>query len=144
MKHPIGKVYIGTIAIVCIAASAVATILATRVPRTLASSQSPRASEPAKQASSPVIAAANHSPRISYAKLPMSFEPNLGQSDRQVRFLSRGLGYTLFITPSEAVLSMRSPSKNSRPDSRPSAVVRIALKGAARAPQIEGVDRMAG
>jgi hypothetical protein len=175
MKHPVGKVYIGTIAIVCIAASALATILATRVPRTLASSQLPRASEPAKQASSPVIAAANHSPRISYAKLPMSFEPNLGQSDPQVRFLSRGLGYTLFITPSEAVLSMRSPSKNSRPDSlassransrKPgagirraaatrgndtkkdgvgeSAVVRIALKGAARAPQIEGVDRMAG
>ncbi len=175
MKHPGGKVHLGTIAIACIAASAVAAILATRVPRTLASSQSPRASDPAKQPSSRVIAAANHSPRISYAKLPMSFEPNLGQSDPQVRFLSRGQGYTLFITPSEAVLSMRSPSKNSHPDSLASsraksrktapgirraaatrgtdtkkdgagesAVVRIALKGAARAPQIEGVDRMAG
>ena len=175
MKHPGGKVHFGTIAIAFIAASAVATILAMRAPRTLASSQSPRASDPAQQPSSPVIAAANHSPRIAYAKLPMSFEPNLGQSDPRVRFLSRGRGYTLFITPSEAVLSMRSPSKNSRPDylassrtnsrepapgirrgaatrgndtkkdgAGESAVVRISLKGAARAPQIEGVDRMAG
>jgi len=175
MKHPGGKVHIGTIAIACIAASAVATVVAMRVPRTLASSQSPRASDPAKQPSSRVIAAANHSPRINFAKLPMSFEPNLGQSDGQVRFLSRGPGYTLFLAASEAVLSMRSPSKNSRPNSFPpsraksrepgsgisraaatrgndakkdkagrSAVVRIALKGAARAAQIEGIDRMAG
>ena len=33
----------------------------------------------------------------------MRFEPNLGQSDPRVKFLSRGQGYTLFITPGEKV-----------------------------------------
>ena len=31
-----------------------------------------------------------------YGKLPLSFEANWGQSDSQVKFLSRGRGYTLF------------------------------------------------
>ena len=41
----------------------------------------------------------------AYGKLPLSFEANQGQSDAQVEFLSRGSGYTLFLTPSEAVLT---------------------------------------
>src|SRR6266436_6288903 len=35
---------------------------------------------------------------------PLSFEANQGQTDRRVRFLSRGSGYTLFLDPGEAVL----------------------------------------
>ncbi len=42
-----------------------------------------------------------------YGKLPMSFEANRGQTDTEVRFLSRGPGYALFITPTEAVFSLR-------------------------------------
>lgn len=42
-----------------------------------------------------------------YGKLPMSFEANRGQTDTDVRFLSRGPGYALFITPTEAVFSLR-------------------------------------
>ena len=42
-----------------------------------------------------------------YSKLPLHFEPNQGQSDRQVKFLSRGNGSTLFLTPTEAVLALR-------------------------------------
>ena len=45
----------------------------------------------------------------SVAKTPMSFEANMGQTDSRVKFLSRGLGYTLFLTPSEAVLALQSP-----------------------------------
>src|SRR5207249_1499829 len=37
-------------------------------------------------------------------RLPMQFEPNAGQTDSQVQFLSRSPGYTLFFTPTEAVL----------------------------------------
>jgi hypothetical protein len=33
-----------------------------------------------------------------YGKLPLQFEPNRGQTDTQVKFLSRGQGYTLFLT----------------------------------------------
>lgn len=39
----------------------------------------------------------------AYGKLPLSFEVNQGQADPQVRFLSRGQGYSLFLTPTEIV-----------------------------------------
>jgi hypothetical protein len=47
-----------------------------------------------------------------YGKLPLSFEVNRGQADAQVKFLSRGPGYTLFLTNDEAVLSLRSKAKD--------------------------------
>src|SRR3989442_12200620 len=40
----------------------------------------------------------------AYAKLPMSFEANRGQRDPDVQFLSRGHGYTRFLTPAESRL----------------------------------------
>ena len=40
-------------------------------------------------------------------ELPLSFEPNLGQADPRVKFLSRGSGYTLFLTEDEAVVALR-------------------------------------
>src|SRR5437870_802449 len=48
----------------------------------------------------------------AYGQLPLSFEPNQGQVDPQVNFLSRGSGYTLFLTPTEAVLSLQQPASN--------------------------------
>ncbi len=48
-----------------------------------------------------------HSALESYGKLPLSFEANAGQTDARVKFLSRGSGYTLFLTADEAVLSLR-------------------------------------
>src|SRR3954471_18584812 len=48
----------------------------------------------------------------SYAKLPLRFEPNLGQSDSRVKFLSRGSGYTLFLGHEEATLSLSQPSSH--------------------------------
>ncbi len=38
-----------------------------------------------------------------YGKLPLAFEPNLGQTDARVRFLARGGGMTAFFTDTEAV-----------------------------------------
>ncbi|HCF27151.1 MAG TPA: hypothetical protein DEV81_08090, partial [Cyanobacteria bacterium UBA11049] len=43
----------------------------------------------------------------AYAKIPLSFEANQGQIDKQVKFLTRGNGYSVFLTPTEAVLSLR-------------------------------------
>src|SRR6476661_6207319 len=37
-----------------------------------------------------------------YGHLPLSFEANSGQTDEQVDYLSRGKGYKLFLTASEA------------------------------------------
>ena len=50
----------------------------------------------------------------SYGKLPLSFEVNKGQTDSRVRFLSRGSGYSLFLTGEEAVLALRKPGVRSQ------------------------------
>jgi RHS repeat-associated protein len=44
---------------------------------------------------------------LDYAQLPLRFEQNLGQTDDEVMFLSRGTGYTLFLTPTETVLTLQ-------------------------------------
>jgi len=44
-----------------------------------------------------------------YGKLPLSFEANEGQTDQQVKFLSRGPGYGLFLTSSGLVLTVQEP-----------------------------------
>ena len=49
--------------------------------------------------------------QAAYGKLPLSFESNNGQTDNQVKFLARGRGYTLFLSGSEAVLSLREGDK---------------------------------
>ena len=45
-----------------------------------------------------------------YSDLPLTFEANEGQTDDEVEFLSRGSGYTLFLTPAEAVLVLSNSS----------------------------------
>src|ERR1017187_2877175 len=41
-----------------------------------------------------------------YGKLPLRFEANQGQTNSDVKFLSRGANYTLFLNSDEAVLSL--------------------------------------
>ena len=53
--------------------------------------------------------------QTQYLNLPMRFEANQGQTDPQVNFLSRGSGYTLFLTPTEAVIVLKSPSSSPSP-----------------------------
>ena len=43
----------------------------------------------------------------SYGKLPLSFEPNQGQTDDRVKFMARGSGYNLFLTPYNARFFLR-------------------------------------
>src|SRR5438093_9995228 len=51
-------------------------------------------------------------------KLPLSFEANQGQTDSQVQFLARGGGYTLFLTSTEAVLSLQGRQASTRAESK--------------------------
>jgi hypothetical protein len=51
----------------------------------------------------------------SYGKLPLSFEANAGQTDPAVKFLVRGGGYALFLTNTEALLSLRKPQSRPEP-----------------------------
>ncbi|HUO04815.1 MAG TPA: SBBP repeat-containing protein [Candidatus Binataceae bacterium] len=87
----------------------------------------------------------------SYAKIPLSFEPNHGQTDPSVKYLSRGRGYSLFLTPGEAVLSLKKPEKHANHGAvaatdgkQPHVVLRVSLAGANHNARIEGVDRLAG
>jgi hypothetical protein len=64
-----------------------------------------------------------------YGKLPLSFEANGGQTDRRVKFISRGSGYSLFLTSDGAVLALGSADSNV-----PQNLVRMTLAGAPACP----------
>lgn len=93
-----------------------------------------------------------------FGKLPLRFEENVGQTDLGVQFISRGPGYTLFLTPSGAVfkLSGQKPDQRSlTPGSNPSqrhlqrnmpvaSVLRMTLEGTKQIPTMTGVDKLPG
>lgn len=64
-------------------------------------------SKPSKSARSKILA--------SYGKVQLAFEKNEGQTDSRVKYLSRGAGYTLFLTTDAATLSLtEGPAKGKR------------------------------
>jgi Beta-propeller repeat len=71
--------------------------------------------------------------------LPLSFEPNLGQTDPEVQFLSRGRGFTLFLTSTEAVLVMRQPASAAG-----AGVFRMQLVGARGQLRARGAQELPG
>jgi hypothetical protein len=50
----------------------------------------------------------SQSAAANYGKLPTTFEANVGQTDPQVKFLSRGSGYVVFLTSGGMVFSAHS------------------------------------
>ena len=70
----------------------------------------------------------------AYGKLPLVFEANRGQSNEQVKFLSRASGHTVFLTATETVLSTDTPDSP----------VRMKLLGANPAPRVEGLKQLLG
>jgi hypothetical protein len=98
----------------------------------------PHATAPAsKTTSTPNQAQLKMTASENYGKLPLSFERNQGQSDKAVEFLSRGKGYTLFLTPTQAVFSLRNT------DNRAS-VLRMNLVGANAKAQLDGEQELQG
>jgi len=77
--------------------------------------KSHRNAAPAQTAfnSSAIDAAGSARAVSSLGPQPLSFEPNLGQTDPQVKFTARGSGYALFLSPAKAVVSLISPDKAS-------------------------------
>jgi hypothetical protein len=93
----------------------------------------------------------------AYGKLPLSFEENQGQTAREVRYVSHGNGYELFLTPQEAVLTLhpagtrdlsplrraafvRAPHNANR--TFQTTAIRLRLERANPNPQISGADRL--
>jgi len=62
--------------------------------------------------------------------LPLEFEANVGQADPAVRFLARGRGYGLFVTPAEMVLAL--PGHGTP--------LRVRFEGAQREAELRGLD----
>src|SRR5687767_11268054 len=79
----------------------------------------------------------------SYGRLPLSFEANSGQADSQVDFISRGLGYDLFLTSSEAIMIMIA-STRSAPAASTQSVLRMQVVGANPQAQVAGLDQLPG
>jgi hypothetical protein len=85
----------------------------------------------------------------AYGALPLQFEANRGQTDASVKFLARGGGYNLFLTPNEAVFTLHKPSTTDKGGDaraggeRPAAaveraVLRMKLLGSNPSPVVEG------
>src|SRR5438445_446259 len=100
------------------------------------------------QATKPQVLAA-------YGKLPLSFEANQGQTEPQVKFLSRGSGYTLFLTSTEAVLMLTKTDAHAKhripgearlvePEKGARAVLRMKLRGANPATAVARVGELPG
>jgi hypothetical protein len=89
---------------------------------------------------------------VTYGKLPLAFARNQGQTDPHVRFLARGKGYSLFLTPTEAVFGLQkllSSAAGGHPDRRTTlksnrAVLRMRLAGANPQPDVAGQQPLGG
>ena len=73
-------------------AAATFAVLALHSPAGMDTRQRPR------PADTPLNQSARANISGDYGKLPLAFEPNVGQTDGQVRFLARGGGMTAFFT----------------------------------------------
>lgn len=81
--------------------------------------------------------------REAFARLPLSFEPNRGQTDPKVKFLSRAGRRTLWLTNDEAVLSLTrklpgqpNPAGSVKRSQFESAILRMKFVGANSVPKI--------
>jgi Beta-propeller repeat len=75
----------------------------------------------------------------NYGKLPPSFEANRGQTNPRVKFLSRGSGYTVFLTSNEAILLLRKGKSTGA-----SAALHMKLLGSNSSSELVGLHELTG
>ena len=82
----------------------------------------------------------------AYGRLPIAFEANLGQAEPGVRFLTRGSGYGLYLTPAEAVLAKAKQATDGTPGDKASKgrddSLRLKLVGADSRALMSGADKL--
>jgi hypothetical protein len=86
------------------------------------------------------VSASSDGPLEAYAKGPLSFVPNAGQTDGRVRFLAGAPGADFYFTPQEAVFAFRAGGA----DQPHGVVLRLGFVGANPAATIEGQRLAAG
>ena len=85
-----------------------------------------------------------------FGAVPLSFEVNQGQTSQRVRFMARGRGYGVFLTPQETVIRLKGDhdSANGVEEQqgrlRSDEFVRMRLVGANKPSRIEGLDQLPG
>src|SRR5207302_3426253 len=90
-------------------------------------------------------AAAPADARVSeaYGRLPLHFEANRGQTNKDVRFLSHGAGYDLYLTANEVVLVLTRARPGVGAPAKPVAL-RMSLVGGAPRPLVSGLEELPG
>lgn len=69
-----------------------------------------------------------------FYEVPLYFEENSGQVDSDVKYLSRGPGYTFYFTPQEIVMALQNCKEEK------SALLKIKFLGTCQEPVLKGVD----
>jgi beta-propeller repeat-containing protein len=98
----------------------------------VSAASSHRAEQPASTPDAKTLSQVNE----AYGKLALSFEANQGQTAPQVKFLSRGDGYNLFLTSNEAVLAIGKGTQG--------AALKMKLTGANPEPKVAGESELPG
>jgi hypothetical protein len=83
----------------------------------------------------------------NYGELPLNFEPNLGQTSKEVNWLARTPEYTLFLAGHDAVVELNDITPGKRPGEAPSireSAVRMNLLGAEQPASSTGEVPLAG
>jgi uncharacterized protein (TIGR03437 family) len=94
----------------------------------------------------PLLDASSHQVAARYGKLPLSFEPNQGQTDAEVQFVSRGASYTIFLSPASATFALQrdATAASQLPSSAQLTVVRMDLLGATPDIAMQPYDKLPG
>ncbi len=97
----------------------------------------PEKSEPTSAETAANLPDAKREAKTAYGNLQLSFEPNHGQTNKQVAFLARGPHYSLFLSATEARLALNSSAENIES-------VRMKLVGANAATKLTGERQLQG
>ena len=103
----------------------------------------------------PIAAAADARLSETYGQLPLQFEANEGQTHADVRFLSRGSGYNVYLTAREAVLVLARPSVEQEVDGianrdgrtaheRSKVALRMTIVDGNSKPRVRGLEALPG
>ena len=85
--------------------------------------------------------------KASFARVPLHFEVNEGQADEQVKFLSHGKDYGLFLTPNETVITLKAGGQRQKAKDvtrNTQYAIRMKLVGANPQPKVVGSKKLPG